>query len=105
MVPLIILDMLDFDVILAMTWLSPYHVVLNSNAKTVTLSMNVMDKLGWEGVYKDKSVKIISFVCGRMLVGIGCSTLVDLHWDTGIGSSLIESVSLVSKFWEVFSLD
>lgn len=36
-VGLIIFDMLDFYIILAMTLLSPYHVVLNFNVKTMTL--------------------------------------------------------------------
>lgn len=35
---LILLDMVDFDVILGMDWLSPYHVILDCYAKTVTLS-------------------------------------------------------------------
>lgn len=38
-IDLISLDMLDFDIILGMTWLSPYHVVLNYNAKTLTLEI------------------------------------------------------------------
>ena len=42
---LIILDMLDFDVILGMTWLFPYHTILNCNAKTETLAMPGMDGL------------------------------------------------------------
>ena len=36
---LIMLDMIDFDVILGMDWLSPYHVVLDCYGNTVTLSM------------------------------------------------------------------
>ena len=38
-VDLIILEMVDFDVILGMDCLSPYHTVLDCNAKTVTLAM------------------------------------------------------------------
>ncbi|WMV58018.1 hypothetical protein MTR67_051403 [Solanum verrucosum] len=34
---LVILDMIDFDIILGMTWLSPYYVVLNCNTKSVTV--------------------------------------------------------------------
>ncbi|XP_049348112.1 uncharacterized protein LOC125812663 [Solanum verrucosum] len=34
-----VLDMVDFDVILGMDWLSPYHTILNCHAKTVTLAM------------------------------------------------------------------
>ena len=37
-VDLIILEMVDFDVILGMTWLSPNFAILDCNAKTVTLS-------------------------------------------------------------------
>lgn len=36
---LIILDILDFEIILGMTWLSVYHLILNYNAKTMALEM------------------------------------------------------------------
>lgn len=38
-VDLIILDMLDFYIILCMTWFSPYHAVLNYNSKIVNLEI------------------------------------------------------------------
>ncbi|XP_070025180.1 uncharacterized protein [Nicotiana sylvestris] len=38
-VDLILLDMVDFDVILGMDWLSPYHAILDCHAKTVTLAL------------------------------------------------------------------
>lgn len=44
-VDLIILDMIDFNIILRMTWVSPYHAILNYNAKTMTLEVPEMDKL------------------------------------------------------------
>ncbi|XP_070019487.1 uncharacterized protein [Nicotiana sylvestris] len=34
-----LLDMVDFDVILGMDWLSPYHEILDCHAKTVTLAL------------------------------------------------------------------
>ena len=37
-VDLVILEMVDFDVILGMTWLSPQFATLDCNAKTVTLA-------------------------------------------------------------------
>ena len=37
-VDLAILEMVDFDVILGMTWLSPNFAILDCNAKTVTLA-------------------------------------------------------------------
>ena len=38
-VDLVILNMIDFEVILGMIWLSPYYVVLNCNARIVTLKI------------------------------------------------------------------
>ncbi|XP_070002869.1 uncharacterized protein [Nicotiana sylvestris] len=38
-VDMLLLDMVDFDVILGMDWLSPYHVILDCHAKTVTLAL------------------------------------------------------------------
>ena len=44
-VDLIILEMVDFDVILGMTWLSTNFTILDCNAKTVTLAMPGTDPL------------------------------------------------------------
>ena len=44
-VDLVILEMVDFDVILGMTWLSPNFAILNCNAKTVTLAKPGTDPL------------------------------------------------------------
>ncbi|XP_070046724.1 uncharacterized protein [Nicotiana tomentosiformis] len=38
-VNVLLLDMMDFDVILGMDWLSPYHAILHCHAKTMTLVM------------------------------------------------------------------
>ena len=69
---LVILDMNDFYIILGITWLLPYHVVLNINTKRVNLEILVREKLEWEGVYKPKKAKIISFIRARKLVGCDC---------------------------------
>ena len=46
-VDLVILEMVDFDIILGMTWLSPNFVILDCNAKTVTLAKPGTDPLLW----------------------------------------------------------
>ncbi|XP_070014463.1 uncharacterized protein [Nicotiana sylvestris] len=38
-VDLLLLDMVDFDVILGMDWLSPYHAILDYHARNVTLAL------------------------------------------------------------------
>ena len=50
-VDLVILEMVDFDVILGRTWLSPNFAILDYNAKTVTLAKPGIDLLEWEGDY------------------------------------------------------
>ena len=60
-VDLVILEMVDFDVILGMTWLSTNFAILDCNAKTVTLAKSGTDPLVWEGDYISTSVRIISF--------------------------------------------
>lgn len=58
-VDLVTFDILDFVVILGMSWISPYHVMLNSNSKTVTIRIPGRDSLEWEGVYMPKPANII----------------------------------------------
>ena len=50
-VDLIILEMVDFDVILGMNWLSLNFAILDCNAKTMTLAKLGIDPLVWEGDY------------------------------------------------------
>lgn len=44
-VELIILDMVDFLIILGMDWLSPYYIVLDCHAKMITLAMPNFSRL------------------------------------------------------------
>ncbi|XP_070056682.1 uncharacterized protein [Nicotiana tomentosiformis] len=48
-VDLWLLNMTDFEVILGMDWLSPYHAILDCHAKTVTLVMPEFPRLEWKG--------------------------------------------------------
>ncbi|XP_070054309.1 uncharacterized protein [Nicotiana tomentosiformis] len=44
---ILLLKMVDFDVILGMYWLFPYHVILDYHVKTVTLAMPGLPRLEW----------------------------------------------------------
>ena len=61
-VDLIILEMVDFDVILGMTWLSLNFAIFYCNTKIVTLAKPGTDPLVWEGDYISTPVRIISFL-------------------------------------------
>lgn len=41
-VDFVILNMIDFDVLLGMTWLYLYHFVLNCDSKTITLEISII---------------------------------------------------------------
>ena len=104
-VDLIILEMVDFDVILGMTWLSPNFAILDCNAKTETLAKHGRDPLVWEGDYISTPVHIISFLRAKRMVSKGClAFLAHLRDDTPQVPS-IESVSIVREFLDVFPAD
>ena len=104
-VDLIILEMVDFDVILGMTWLSPNFAILDCNAKTVTLAKPGTYPLVWEGDYISTPVHIISFLRAKRMVSKGClAFLAHLKDDTPQVPS-IESVSIVREFLDVFPTD
>ncbi|XP_070043128.1 uncharacterized protein [Nicotiana tomentosiformis] len=50
---LLLLDMTDFEVILGMDCLSPYHAILKCHAKTVTLAIPKLPKLEWKEYVRD----------------------------------------------------
>ncbi|WMV15193.1 hypothetical protein MTR67_008578 [Solanum verrucosum] len=102
---LVILDMIDFDIILGMSWLSPYYVVLYCNTKSVTLEISRREKLEWEGVYKPKQAKIISSIRVRKLVEQGCLTYLAYIRNVEIEAPSIGFISVLSEFREVFPND
>ena len=63
-----ILEMVDFDVILGMTWLSPNFAILDCNAKTVTLAKPGTDPLVCESDYIFTAFRIISFLRAKRMV-------------------------------------
>ena len=71
-VDLVIIEMVDFDVIMGMTWLSPNFAILDCNAKTVTLAKPGTDPLVWEGDYISTPFRIISFLRAKKMVSKGC---------------------------------
>ncbi|XP_070049120.1 uncharacterized protein [Nicotiana tomentosiformis] len=61
-VNLLLLTMVDFDIILGMDWLSPYHSIFDSHTKTVTLAMSGLPQLEWRGTLDYVPSKVISFL-------------------------------------------
>ncbi|KAH0642064.1 hypothetical protein KY289_033038 [Solanum tuberosum] len=69
---LILFNMLDFDVILGIDWLSPSRAILDYFSKTVTLAILGIPSVVWQGSRGSTPVGIISFIRARRLVASGC---------------------------------
>ncbi|XP_070050234.1 uncharacterized protein [Nicotiana tomentosiformis] len=102
---LLLLDMTDFEVILGMDWLSPYHAILDFHAKVVTLAMPELPRLEWKGSFVSVSSRIISFLKARHMVDKGCLAYLDYVRDTTVETPVIDSVPVVWEFSNVFPSD
>ncbi|XP_070056948.1 uncharacterized protein [Nicotiana tomentosiformis] len=91
----LLLDMTDFEVILVMDWLSPYHAILDCHAKTVTLAMPELPRSEWKGSSVSASCRVISFLKARDMVEKACLSYLSYVWDTTIETSAIDSVHVV----------
>ncbi|XP_070026199.1 uncharacterized protein [Nicotiana sylvestris] len=92
---LLLLDMIDFEVILGMDWLFPYYAVLDCHAKTVSLVMPGLPRLEWRGSTVDTPSWVISFLKARYMVEKGCLAYLDYVRDTTVESPTIDSVPVV----------
>ena len=101
----VILDMVDFNIILGMTLLSPHYVILYCNTKFVIVEISRRKILDWEGVYKLKKVKIKSFIRAVKLVEQDFLAYLAHIRDVEIEVPSIGSLSVVSEFSELFPND
>lgn len=65
---LVILYIVDFDIIVGLSWLSPYYVILDYHAKTKIVPMLGMARMEWKGDYIPITMKIISFIRLKRLI-------------------------------------
>ncbi|XP_070029254.1 uncharacterized protein [Nicotiana sylvestris] len=71
-VDLLLIDMVNFDVILGMDWLLPYHAILDSHTKIVTLPLLGLPQLEWRGTPGHSASSVISYMKARRMVEKGC---------------------------------
>ncbi|XP_070026702.1 uncharacterized protein [Nicotiana sylvestris] len=104
-VDLLLLDMVDFDIILGMDWLSPYHAILDCHAKTVTLALPDMPRLEWRGTPGYSTRIVISYVKDRRLVEKGCLAYLAYVRDSSAEVPPIDSMPIIREFPDVFPSD
>ncbi|XP_070015952.1 uncharacterized protein [Nicotiana sylvestris] len=104
-VDLFLLDMVDFDVILGMDWLSPYHAVVDCHAKAVTLALPGMLCLEWRGTLGHPTRSVISYVKARRKVKKGCLAYLAYVRDSSTEVPSIDYVPMVGELPEGFPSD
>ncbi|XP_070036041.1 uncharacterized protein [Nicotiana tomentosiformis] len=97
--------MTDFEVILGMDWLSPYHAILDCHAKIVTLAIPYLPRLEWKGSFISTSSRVISFLKARQMVEKGCLAYLAYVRDTVVEVVAIDSVPVIWEFSYVFPYD
>ncbi|XP_070001867.1 uncharacterized protein [Nicotiana sylvestris] len=97
--------MVDFDVILGMDWLSPYHVVLDCHAKTGTLAMPGLPWIEWQGYSNYVPSRVISYLKAQQMVRKGCLSYLTFVRYGSVETPTIDSVLVVHDFLDVFPTD
>ncbi|XP_070001892.1 uncharacterized protein [Nicotiana sylvestris] len=98
---LLLLSLVDFDVILGMDWLSPYYAIVYYHAKTLTLVMPGVPRVGWRGTLDHTPNRVISF----LKVEKGCDSYLAYVRDVTIDTPTVDSVPVVMDFPDVFPAD
>ncbi|XP_070019871.1 uncharacterized protein [Nicotiana sylvestris] len=104
-VDLLLLDMVDFDVILGMDWLSRYHAILDCDAKTVTLALPGLPRLEWRGTPGQSTSRVISYVKARRMIEKGCLAVLAYVRDSSAEVPSMDFVPIVREFLEVLPAD
>ncbi|XP_070057061.1 uncharacterized protein [Nicotiana tomentosiformis] len=89
-----LLSMVDFDVILGMDLLSPYHANLDCHAEMVTFAMPGLPRLEWRGTLDYVPSKVMYFLKAYQMVGKGCDASLAFVRDVSVDTPTVESVQL-----------
>ncbi|XP_070023193.1 uncharacterized protein [Nicotiana sylvestris] len=98
----LLLDLIDFEIILGMDWLYSYHAILDCHAKTVTLVMPKLPRLEWKGSPISAPSRIISFMKDQHMVEKGYLSYLAYVQDTTAETPTIDSMHVVWEFSDVF---
>ncbi|XP_070049978.1 uncharacterized protein [Nicotiana tomentosiformis] len=87
---LLLLDNIDFEVILGIDWLSPHHAILDCYSKIVTLVMLEWPRLEHRYSSSSASSWVISFLKSQHMVENGCLAYLDFVRDTAMETLVID---------------
>ncbi|WRX08490.1 Reverse transcriptase/retrotransposon-derived protein [Theobroma cacao] len=97
----VVLDTLDFDVILGMDWLSPYHASVDCYHK-VRFDFPGEPSFSLQGDRSNAPTNLISVISARRLLRQGCIGYLAVVKDTQAKIGDVTQVSVVKEFVDVF---
>ncbi|WRX13589.1 Reverse transcriptase domain - like 10 [Theobroma cacao] len=101
-VNLVVLDTLDFDVILGMDWLSPCHASVDCYHKLVRFDFPGEPSFSIQGNRSNVPTNLISVISARRLLREGCIGYLAVVRDTLVKVGDVSQVSVVNEFIDVF---
>ncbi|XP_070008616.1 uncharacterized protein [Nicotiana sylvestris] len=102
---LIELEMVDFNVIMGMDWLSSCCAMLDCHAKIVKFQFPNEEVLEWKGSSASLVGKFISYLKSQRMIGKGCLAYLAHIINPELEPLALQSVSVVREFPEVFPDD
>ncbi|XP_070009943.1 uncharacterized protein [Nicotiana sylvestris] len=102
---LIVLDMIEFDMLMGMDWLSSCYAIVNCHAKIVKFEIPNEPSFILRGSQVPETCKIVSFMKAQRLLTKGCLGLLAIINDTRKETISIENVPVVREFFDVFPED
>ncbi|XP_070057715.1 uncharacterized protein [Nicotiana tomentosiformis] len=102
---LIVLDMIDFDVLMGMDWLSSCYAIVDCHAKIVKFEILNEPSFILRGSQVPEICKVVSFMKAQRLLKKGCLGLLSIVNDTRKETVSIENVPVVREFSYIFPED
>ena len=100
---LVAMDMRDFDVVLGMDWLSRYRATVECYKKEVKLPEKLEVKV--RGLRRELSSSMIFAMTAQRMLRKGCQGYLAYVVETGKKGTLVDEISVVREFPDVFPDD
>ncbi|KAH9763231.1 Endonuclease [Citrus sinensis] len=104
LVDLLPLEMHDFDLILGMDWLGPYHVSIDCFAKEIIFHLPGEEEFHFQGNHKSHKA-LISMVKAMKMLKKGCEGFLAYIVADHLDGACLEDIPIVREFIDVFPED
>ncbi|XP_048227243.1 uncharacterized protein LOC125369273 [Ricinus communis] len=99
---LILLDVMDFDIILEMDWSAMQFSMLDCREKQVAFRIPRDSEFHFKGEQVPTPSNLMSVITARRMLHRGCQGYLALVKDTSIGKGSVEDVQVVYEYPDVF---